>query len=251
MTCVGTRVRLWAYQYDDDYITPFYPLGSEFSDRENYVEYSSSEHQILQLLQFIQDNPTPPDSVFVNPPSPKPANATLPADWHDDEVSRMLGSFHESRRMVVLSNALASGERAATRDELAYGQPPSHVQAYGGPSGYGSQPVSAYASSNRYQQAQPAHPSTYTSSSQAPQQVLSDHPQAPVVDAMQCAYAEVVRVDGRTLTCALQSGSHIYTALERWAASHVGFRIRGHPGRLFSRGRWTLKGRVPTRGSRF
>ena len=86
MTCVGTMTRFWAYEYDADYITQFWPPGDGLSRKSEYVDYSTHGRKILEILEHIKENPIPCESIFNNPPSPRPANATLPVDWHDDEV---------------------------------------------------------------------------------------------------------------------------------------------------------------------
>lgn len=86
MTCVGTSARLWAYEYDADYVTEFWPLGDGLSDKTEYVDYSTHGREILEMLEHIKRNPIPDKNIFQNPPWPRPQNATLPPGWHDDEV---------------------------------------------------------------------------------------------------------------------------------------------------------------------
>ncbi|KAF7547709.1 hypothetical protein G7Z17_g7551 [Cylindrodendrum hubeiense] len=87
MTCVGSKTRLWAYKLNDDYMTPFWPLEDELSTRSKYAEYSTQGQEILRKLNFIKDNPTPDSDVFQTPPSTRPAFASLPPGWHDNEVA--------------------------------------------------------------------------------------------------------------------------------------------------------------------
>ncbi|KAF9767413.1 hypothetical protein IL306_000036 [Fusarium sp. DS 682] len=89
MTCVGSKTRLWAYRFNDDYLTPFWPLGDGLSARAEYVEYSTHGNEILRKLNFIKKNPMPGPDVFERPPSPRPASPSLPPSWHDNEVNYM------------------------------------------------------------------------------------------------------------------------------------------------------------------
>ncbi|KAH7113471.1 hypothetical protein B0J13DRAFT_460833 [Dactylonectria estremocensis] len=84
MTCVGSKARLWAYRLKDNYITPFWPPGDGLSAMSEYAEFSTD---IIQQLKFIKNNPIPSVEIFSNPPSPRPASATLPHNWHDREVA--------------------------------------------------------------------------------------------------------------------------------------------------------------------
>ncbi len=93
MTCVGTTARLWAYKLKADYLTPFFPLGLGLPKRAEYVEYATSGDEILDVLNYIKDNPVPPSTVFQNPPSPRPASPSLPPNWHDDEVALMASTL--------------------------------------------------------------------------------------------------------------------------------------------------------------
>ncbi|KAH7111462.1 hypothetical protein B0J13DRAFT_659937 [Dactylonectria estremocensis] len=87
MTCVGSKARLWAYRLNDDYITAFWPSGDGLSERSEYAEFSTQGQEILRKLNFIKHNPIPSEDVFLRPPSPRPASATLPVGWHDNEVA--------------------------------------------------------------------------------------------------------------------------------------------------------------------
>ncbi|KAH6670189.1 hypothetical protein B0J14DRAFT_114174 [Halenospora varia] len=90
MTCVGTTARLWAYKYGDDYLTEFFPLSDGLSDKGEYIDFSI---EVLNQLEYIKQNFVPPKDVFTKkPPSPRPARATLPDGWHDNEVAYMTGT---------------------------------------------------------------------------------------------------------------------------------------------------------------
>ncbi|KAJ4186648.1 hypothetical protein FSOLCH5_014487 [Fusarium solani] len=87
MTCVGSKTRLWAYKINDDYMTPFWPSGDGLSARGEYAEFSTQGQEILRRLNFIKHNPIPGSDIFQRPPSPRPASASLPPGWHDNEVA--------------------------------------------------------------------------------------------------------------------------------------------------------------------
>lgn len=58
MTCVGTTTRLWAYKYDADYITQFWPPGDGLSHKSEYVDYSTHGREILKVLEYIKNTDT-------------------------------------------------------------------------------------------------------------------------------------------------------------------------------------------------
>uniref|UniRef100_A0A1Y1MSH5 Uncharacterized protein n=1 Tax=Photinus pyralis TaxID=7054 RepID=A0A1Y1MSH5_PHOPY len=89
MTCVGSKARIWAYKRNDDYVTPFWPPGDELSDIGQYAEYSTHSKELVEALEHVKKNPVPDETIFENPPSPRPLSATLPNGWHDREVAFM------------------------------------------------------------------------------------------------------------------------------------------------------------------
>ncbi|GKU09617.1 unnamed protein product [Fusarium langsethiae] len=90
MTCVGSTARLWAYRSNDDYLTPFWPLGDGLSDKTQYLEYDVHGVEILRKLNFIKKKPMPGPEIFERQPSPRPISPSLPPGWHDSEVSYMI-----------------------------------------------------------------------------------------------------------------------------------------------------------------
>ena len=66
MTCIGSRTRLWACQLRDDidYLTPFFPTGTNLADINEYIEIAQRGIEVLHHLEYIKANPLPPKSVF-------------------------------------------------------------------------------------------------------------------------------------------------------------------------------------------
>ncbi|KAG8412694.1 hypothetical protein J3458_013134 [Metarhizium acridum] len=89
MTCVGSKARIWAYKWNDDYVTPILPLGDELSEIGQYAEYSTHSKELVEALKHVKKNPIPDKATFENPQSPRPLSATLPDGWHDREVAFM------------------------------------------------------------------------------------------------------------------------------------------------------------------
>ncbi|EJP63396.1 uncharacterized protein BBA_07572 [Beauveria bassiana ARSEF 2860] len=90
MTCVGTQVRLWAYQRKDDYLTPFWPLGDQLAAKNDYVDFSTHGQELLEKLVYIQRHPFPAGHIFEQSPRRRPTEVTLPSDWHDQEAKLIL-----------------------------------------------------------------------------------------------------------------------------------------------------------------
>ncbi|RSL83311.1 hypothetical protein CDV31_016844 [Fusarium ambrosium] len=56
-------------------------------DEVEYQAFTACWQEILRNLNFIKHNPIPGPDIFQRPPSPRPASASLPPGWHDNEVA--------------------------------------------------------------------------------------------------------------------------------------------------------------------
>ncbi|KAI1083409.1 hypothetical protein F5B20DRAFT_404342 [Whalleya microplaca] len=90
MTSVGTKARLWIFNITSRYLLPFFPDDEGSADIDKYFDTMSDLPRMTAHLEFIKDNITPPMYLLdiVSSP-PRPANAMLPGDWHDDEVRQV------------------------------------------------------------------------------------------------------------------------------------------------------------------
>ncbi|KAL2185714.1 hypothetical protein L209DRAFT_781442 [Thermothelomyces heterothallicus CBS 203.75] len=89
MTCVGSSARLWIFSERSTYLIPFIPAGQGLAERSEYLEISTYGREIADGLEYIKKHMTPPRELLNTTPSPRPANATLPAGWHDSEVIQL------------------------------------------------------------------------------------------------------------------------------------------------------------------
>ncbi|GAB1309921.1 Type I restriction enzyme R protein N-terminal domain-containing protein [Madurella fahalii] len=89
MTCVGSSARLWIFSESSTYLIPFIPAGQGLAERSEYLEISTHGREIADGLEYIKKHMTPPRQLLNMTPSPRPANATLPAGWHDSEVVQL------------------------------------------------------------------------------------------------------------------------------------------------------------------
>lgn len=77
MTCIGTRTKVWAYKYDADYMTQFWPPGDGLSRMSEYVDYSTHGREILKMLEYIKKHPVPDEIMFENPLRGRPTRRSL------------------------------------------------------------------------------------------------------------------------------------------------------------------------------
>ncbi|AEO59481.1 hypothetical protein MYCTH_2063233 [Thermothelomyces thermophilus ATCC 42464] len=91
MTCVGSAARLWIFSGSSDFLIPFVPSdgGLGLPEQSEYLDISTHGREILDGLEYIKKHTTPPAELLRNSPSPRPANATLPVNWHDNEVAQL------------------------------------------------------------------------------------------------------------------------------------------------------------------
>jgi len=107
MTCIGTRTRLWAYKYNLDYLTAFYPSDSGLSELSEYVEISTHGRHILDGLDYIKSHPIPPLELFDDMPTGlPPAHAVLPSNGHDCEIA-LVAAASQGASVVGYSEAEA------------------------------------------------------------------------------------------------------------------------------------------------
>jgi len=90
MTTVGTAARIWFYKRGDDYITPFIPSSVALGARSDYIEASSpNASQLSAAFRHVNKHNTP--GAVTSNSSPRPANATLSSNRHDQEVAIIAG----------------------------------------------------------------------------------------------------------------------------------------------------------------
>ncbi|KAI0425287.1 hypothetical protein F5Y09DRAFT_335094 [Xylaria sp. FL1042] len=75
MTCVGSQARLWIFDWDQPFLTPFFPTRM----------ISRQGTELLECLEYIKANLILL-AHLLHESSPRLASATLPSDWPKDEV---------------------------------------------------------------------------------------------------------------------------------------------------------------------
>ncbi|PQK17617.1 hypothetical protein BB8028_0008g01260 [Beauveria bassiana] len=118
MTCVGTKVRLWAYQSKDDYLTPFWPLGDELGAKNEYVDFSTHGQVLLEKLDYIKNHPVPGEQNFEQSPQPRPTEVTLPSDWHDQEAKLIFLVNAEPPNPILSPPVVPGHEPNIIREDL-------------------------------------------------------------------------------------------------------------------------------------
>lgn len=61
MTIVGTKARLWRYRYNRGRLDPFIPQGEGSGELDEYLEIFADGQKIINGLEVIKRNPTPPE----------------------------------------------------------------------------------------------------------------------------------------------------------------------------------------------
>ncbi|KAK4155854.1 hypothetical protein C8A00DRAFT_31298 [Chaetomidium leptoderma] len=103
MTCVGSAARLWISLDSSEFLIPFVPSG----EKTEYLDISTHGREILEGLEYIKKHTMPSEELLRNTPSPRPANATLPVNWHDNEVAQ-LDARRQQGGLVPLAAAAPS-----------------------------------------------------------------------------------------------------------------------------------------------
>ncbi|KAK4209829.1 hypothetical protein QBC37DRAFT_429810 [Rhypophila decipiens] len=122
MTCVGSCARLWIFSESSTYLIPCIPAGQGLAERTEYLEISTHGRQIANGLEYIKKHMTPPKELLNMTPSPRPANATLPAGWHDSEVGQ-LDSARQQYLPPMSADAMdfGAGPSASATAQLPHG----------------------------------------------------------------------------------------------------------------------------------
>ena len=110
----GTAVDL---PESSEFLIPFVPSdgGLGLPEKSEYLEISTHGRGILDGLEYIKKHTTPPEELLRKTPSPRPVNATLSIDWHDNEVAQL-----DARRQQEGVTPLAAAPAA-----MDYGAGPS------------------------------------------------------------------------------------------------------------------------------
>jgi hypothetical protein len=137
MTCVGSAARLWIFSHSSEFLIPFVPSGGGLGlpEKSQYLDLSTHCHEILDGLEYIKKHTTPPEELLRKTPSPRPANATLPVNWHDNEVAQ-LDARRQQGGLVPLAAAPVAMDYGAGPPSFATGQ-----DEHGLGSGFGSETV--------------------------------------------------------------------------------------------------------------
>ncbi|KAL2264249.1 hypothetical protein VTK26DRAFT_9025 [Humicola hyalothermophila] len=123
MTCVGSRARIWTFSYKSTYLIPFVPAGDGLAERSEYLEISTHGREIVNGLEYIKRHMTPPAELLGMTPSPRPANAPLPAGWHDNEVAQLDAARQEDLVSLPASaDAMDSGPDPFTSTAIQLAQ---------------------------------------------------------------------------------------------------------------------------------
>ncbi|KAL2193061.1 hypothetical protein P885DRAFT_46262 [Corynascus similis CBS 632.67] len=89
MTCIHTAARLWIFSADSEFLIPFVPSDVGWGiPKDQYLESSTHGREILEGLEYIKEHITPPGDLRKSP-ALRPVSATLPTNWHDNEVAQL------------------------------------------------------------------------------------------------------------------------------------------------------------------
>ncbi|KAL7794448.1 hypothetical protein V8C37DRAFT_415282 [Trichoderma ceciliae] len=115
MTCVGSKVRIWAYKRNDDYmyVTPFYPPGDGLSEIGECAEYSTYGKELLKVLEHIKKNPIPDEAIFLTHNRRDHLSLRFPIHGTTERSPSYLPLRHTRRRMQAPDYGSVSRTQAA------------------------------------------------------------------------------------------------------------------------------------------
>ena len=122
MACVGSSARLWIFSESSTYLIPFIPAGQGLAERSGCLEISTHGREIAEGMEYIKKHMTPPRELLNMTPSPRPANATLTAGWHDSEVVQ-LDTVRQQDALAMSADAMdfGAGPSASATADLPQG----------------------------------------------------------------------------------------------------------------------------------
>lgn len=84
VTCAGGSLRIWIYERDDNYLTPWFPAtGNGMGQINEYMPLACQQgNEIITRLRCLRDNGAPPTSTLPISCSPRPIDITLPLGWN-------------------------------------------------------------------------------------------------------------------------------------------------------------------------
>lgn len=64
MSVTGPCVRIWAFDAESGFLTPALPVDNEHGEKASYIDFQTSEKELMDYFAFIKQNLVPPDSIF-------------------------------------------------------------------------------------------------------------------------------------------------------------------------------------------
>jgi hypothetical protein len=131
MTCVGSAARLWIFSAKSEYLIPFVPSGEGLAEKSEYLELATYGTTIVDALEYVKKNSTPPSHLLETEPSPRPMHAELPENWHDHEVQQ-LDAWQRSQMPPPAESMDMSEDssHAIGQNYMEYGQPCDNLSAW-------------------------------------------------------------------------------------------------------------------------
>jgi hypothetical protein len=64
MSVTGPCVRIWAFDAELGFLTPALPVDNDHGEKASYIDFKTSETELMEYFAFIKQNLVPPDSIF-------------------------------------------------------------------------------------------------------------------------------------------------------------------------------------------
>jgi len=64
MSVTGPSVRIWAFEAGSSFLIPALPVDNNHGEKEPYIDFKTSEKELMDYFDFIKQNLEPPDSIF-------------------------------------------------------------------------------------------------------------------------------------------------------------------------------------------
>jgi hypothetical protein len=67
VSVTGPCIRIWAFDAASILLAPAFPVDYNYGEKASYIDFKTSEREVMEYFAFIKQNLEPPDSIFDGP----------------------------------------------------------------------------------------------------------------------------------------------------------------------------------------